>query len=223
MQEQMPNGECLLCNGVFSKRQMTRHLQKCLTSKDVFGTPPKTRVFHLVVEGRYAREHWLHLDATANARLQSLDDFLRDIWLECCGHMSAFTIEGESYMSGGPYAELGDRGMSARLGDVLRSGIVFEHAYDFGTTTHLRLKVVSDREGEMRGEPIRLLARNEPPSIACGVCGKPATQVCSQCIYEGEGWLCEQCAQEHECGEDMLLPVVNSPRVGMCGYTGQTW
>lgn len=24
----------------------------------------------------------------------------------------------------------------------------------------------------------------------------------------------------HECGEDMLLPVVNSPRVGMCDYTG---
>jgi len=27
--------------------------------------------------------------------------------------------------------------------------------------------------------------------------------------------------KDHERGEKMLLPVVNSPRVGMCGYTGQ--
>ena len=37
---------------------------------------------------------------------------------------------------------------------------------------------------------------------------------------EGEGWVCDECAPKHKCGEDMLLPVVNSPRVGMCGYTG---
>lgn len=24
-------------------------------------------------------------------------------------------------------------------------------------------------------------------------------------------------------GEDYFLPVVNSPRVGMCGYTGGVW
>jgi hypothetical protein len=27
-------------------------------------------------------------------------------------------------------------------------------------------------------------------------------------------------SEEHECGEEALLPVVNSPRMGMCGYTG---
>lgn len=28
------------------------------------------------------------------------------------------------------------------------------------------------------------------------------------------------CTQKHDCGEDMLLPLVNSPRASMCGYTG---
>ncbi len=65
-----------------------------------------------------------------------------------------------------------------------------------------------------------VLSRNEAPVIVCQSCGKPATQVCSQCVYDGEGWLCEECAEDHECGEEMFLPVVNSPRVGMCGYTG---
>ncbi len=82
------------------------------------------------------------------------------------------------------------------------------------------MKVVAERVGEAQGKSIQVLARNEAPLISCEVCGKPATEVCAQCIYEGAGWLCEACAEEHECGEEMLLPVVNSPRVGMCGYTG---
>ena len=34
-----------------------------------------------------------------------------------------------------------------------------------------------------------------------------------------KGWLCEAHAEKHR-HQDMFLPVVNSPRVGMCGYTG---
>jgi hypothetical protein len=52
------------------------------------------------------------------------------------------------------------------------------------------------------------------------VCGQEATQVCTQCIYEDEGWLCDACVSEHKCGDEMCLPVVNTPRVGMGGYTG---
>jgi hypothetical protein len=29
------------------------------------------------------------------------------------------------------------------------------------------------------------------------------------------------CVKDHECGEEMLLPMANSPRAGVCGYTGQ--
>lgn len=40
------------------------------------------------------------------------------------------------------------------------------------------------------------------------------------CLYEENGLLCERCAEKHHCGDEMWLPVVNSPRTGMCGYTG---
>ncbi len=33
----------------------------------------------------------------AGATLADLDDFLRGIWLECCGHLSSFDIEGVTY------------------------------------------------------------------------------------------------------------------------------
>ena len=188
------------------------------------------KIFHLLVEGRYLPEYWMHIEAPANATLEDLDDFLREIWVECCGHLSAFTIDKVRYEqdTGGVDAmwpAIFGRGaptkkMNHRLESVLRTGLKFSYEYDFGTTTHLMLRVLSERDGVVNGKSIRILARNVPPAKACEVCGKPATQVCTQCIYEDEGWVCDKCAPKHECGEDMLLPVVNSPRVGMCGYTG---
>ncbi|GHV12564.1 hypothetical protein FACS189491_05810 [Spirochaetia bacterium] len=38
----------------------------------------------------YQKEYWLLLDIALNATLEDFDDFLRQIWLECCGHMSGF-------------------------------------------------------------------------------------------------------------------------------------
>ncbi len=71
-----------------------------------------------------------------------------------------------------------------------------------------------------RKKSIELMARNVQPQIKCSCCENEATHVCAQCFYDNTGWLCSTCAQIHECGEDMLLPVVNSPRVGVCGYCG---
>jgi hypothetical protein len=163
----------------------------------------------------------MHIEIPENATLKDLDGFLRQIWLECCGHLSSFEIEGKTFIS--EKMDQGDRSMRVALGKVVAPGMKFEHIYDFGTSTELSLKVVSAREGLAQDRAVRILARNDPPDIRCQICGKPATAVCSQCIYEGTGWVCDECAKRHECGEDMLLPVVNSPRVGMCGYTGDAY
>jgi hypothetical protein len=166
--------------------------------------------------------YWLHLEAPVDVTLDDLDSFLRDVWLECCGHLSAFTIGGVSY-SASP-EDLGwwreERSTNVKLGKVLHVGDEFLHEYDFGSTTYLKLKVVAEYEGPPRGRDIEVMAQNAPPPIPCSACGQPATQVCSMCSWEAEGWLCDACGKEHECGEDMFLPVVNSPRVGVCGYTG---
>lgn len=172
-----------------------------------------------MVDGRKSPEYWMHLKTLANTKLIDLDDFLRDTWVECCGHLSAFEIQGIRYSSS-PMTEYNEKGMGRKLEDILNPGIKFFYEYDFGTTTELALRVVSEGEAEVRGKTIQLLARNEPPSIACDNCGNIATHVCAGCIYSEDGWVCDECANEHDCGENMLLPVVNSPRVGMCGYTG---
>ena len=222
----MSKGQCHLCGGTFSKSAITKHLNSCRQeeqdsekSSSSRGSR-KTEIFHLMVEARYSSDYWMHLEVPADATLEDLDNFLRDIWLECCGHLSAFEIGGTTY-SVEPMEDFDDESMDAELDDVLGPGMKFNYEYDFGSTTYLVLKVISQEPKQIKDKSIAVLARNEPPSYPCVSCGKIATQVCTECIYSDEGCLCDECAAEHECGEDMLLPVVNSPRVGVCGYTGQ--
>jgi len=216
-------GTCNFCHGTFSKGTMTRHLSACkqrqavLQAQAARGKGRQVTLFHLVADG-YG-PYWLHLEVRADATLATLDAFLRGIWLECCGHMSQFSIDDEDYVSSGA-RELGARSMNVTLEKVFYPGMTCDYEYDFDTTTELKLRVVTERVGERQREAIQVLARNDAPVFPCDACGKEATQVCTQCIYDGQGWLCDACVAEHACGEDMLPPVVNSPRVGMCGYEG---
>ncbi len=174
----------------------------------------------------------------AAGKLQALDGFLRDIWLECCGHLSAFKIEGpkrsplraladlRSMMASGSHewSDPDEIDMSTPVGDVFQEGVKVGYEYDFGSTTALTLKLVGEREGPVKkADEVTLLARNDPPNIPCGACGKaPATIIDMENAYDESGWLCDACAEKEDLlDSDMTLPVVNSPRTGVCGYTGR--
>jgi hypothetical protein len=204
---------------------MSRHLKACKRRKDIMeGQVVETPVeilLHLQVEGLYSPIYWLHIEIPAKATLKALDRFLRDVWLECCGHLSSFEINGKTFFS--ERMEPGDRSMNFALSKIVAPGMKFHHIYDFGTSTELLLNVISTREGQPQGKGVLVMARNDPPDIRCGACGKPATLICCQCSDEDTGYVCDECAKKHECGEDMLLPLVNSPRAGMCGYTGDAY
>ena len=110
---------------------------------------------------------------------------------------------------------------------MLETGLKLEYDYDFGSTTSVSLQVMGSYKLNLK-ENVLLLSRNEPLEILCSSCNKnAATAICSVHIEEGEGFYCEACAAKHEeeC-EDFAdyarMPVVNSPRMGVCGYTGGT-
>ncbi|PKL48884.1 MAG: hypothetical protein CVV39_03710 [Planctomycetes bacterium HGW-Planctomycetes-1] len=219
---QIPTGKCACCGSDYEKAAMAKHLISC-QQKDNSVKKPETQkagTFHIMVEGDGLPQYWLYLAAKTNAKLKQLDDFLRNIWLECCGHMSAFEIAGTRYYVTSD-TELGGENMNIGLGKVLCVGTKFSHKYDFGSTTRLVLKVLSKQEDENTGQSIKLLARNNPPEIVCQLCGQPATELCTECVWSArKGIFCNKCAKSHEFHRDMFLPVVNSPRVGVCGYTG---
>ena len=344
-------GICAFCKGEFPKGKMLQHLKSCKArwAGTLKQSASSYRLLHIVAEGKYRPDYWMHLEMPAEFTLDDLDAFLRGTWVECCDHLSSFIIDGVNYdyaeeddfwdgdpivplnsagkapttrmlpspeeiakeLSANLSAELhGDvhdlpleqieqallqnlegnlpadmppamlsslrplvhymaeslqqgtlasdiedlegeadedveRGMDIKLGRKLVVGKKFSYVYDFGSSTHLTLKVVAEREGrlsllleddgeddelvdipqegtdELEDLPVTILARNEPPVLLCYVCRKPAAWVPSreEFISPNEEALCADCAKK--TGDlDELLPIVNSPRVGVCAYTG---
>jgi hypothetical protein len=213
-------GKCSLCGASFSKRQMLRHLSQCAypNGKNV------AAVTQIRVDAPRT-PFWIDVDIKSNATLRELDDVLRHIWLECCAHLSAFEVGRTRYvvvMNDGFFGpDPDERSMNARVSASLPPvGNTFSHEYDFGSTTRLRLEVVAHRAAPSRRESVRLLARNDDPIWQCRECQEKATAICGYCVYEGNAFLCKAHIEGHECGEEAILPVVNSPRMGVCGYTG---
>lgn len=98
----MSIGTCNLCGKDFAKNVISRHIKKCLPKayrqEQTASAGGKTqKTFWINVWGKCLPEYWLHLEAPAASKLEDLDAFLRNIWLECCGHLSAFTIGSTRY------------------------------------------------------------------------------------------------------------------------------
>lgn len=220
----LTRGRCAACHGVFAKRQMLPHVGSCPKLQDSPAPPSKSKRrpappgwAHLLVEGPRAGAYWLHMGVNLAAPLEALDDMLRGVWLECCGHMSQFHVGDVRYVSHGDEGPR-ERGMDRTLGEALQDGATtFTYEYDFGSTTELRLRVLAVRPDRALPNPAQVLARNLAPAWPCQACGAPASLLCNQCE---KGLVCRACARKHRCGDDMLLPLANSPRAGVCGYSG---
>lgn len=338
-------GICNFCQAELDKAKMTQHLKYCtsrqaqIADQQAANQGKQIQLLHLLVEGQYNPQYWLHLEIPALSPLYILDDFLRDIWLECCGHLSAFTINGIHYEvdpedviplpSSGKidtqpqteeevdeegsekqiiakvlqqangffqnivpqfrellptalieecrqfssvddlilFLQQKDKeikwGLTPRASDVegkkaslerflakqliknmlqflqqdesmnvslqravrnLKPGKNFFYEYDFGSTTSLTLRVISEREGPFPSkeeEIVSLMAQNRAPEFTCAHCGKPADLINADYSYEGPLCYCQSCADKEDPDLDMnMLPIVNSPRVGVCAYGG---
>lgn len=213
-------GKCEYCEQVMAIGGMAKHLSACLLRKAVIEKAELKKagsetLYHLRVQDAWEGWFWLDLEVRGAATLENLDEYLRAIWLECCGHMSQFSI-------GGWGSE--EIPKSRRIGVVFKPDIELTHIYDFGTESVTKIRLIGTREGKpTTPHPITLMARNLTPEVVCAECGKPATWFCQECVIEEErpGMLCEKHAESHPHDDyGGPIQVVNSPRLGMCGYEG---
>lgn len=222
-------GTCRLCGKEYTKSSMVKHVFSCNKQKNTLEKPAAWKdmgYFGLTISGTYLKDYWLITEFKETATLLDVDQFLRDIWLECCGHLSAFRIGGISYEShpntsiswGEPV-----KGMNYKLKDLLGIGMTLDYEYDFGSTTELTIQVSHYRIAKETKTKFTILSRNNPIEYLCTECGeKKAAVICAECFYDGVGLLCDDCKKDHECGEDMFLDICNSPRVGVCAYEGSS-
>lgn len=199
-------GNCYLCGEELARTAMKNHLLKVHGEQD-----GEQECCLLKIEGAEYKDYWLYIDIPVDKSLSAVDTFLRKIWLECCGHLSAFRGPGRSEIA------MSRKMRSFAVGDSLL------HEYDFGTTTDTTVTFVGISKRKTQRGIVRLLARNIPPEFECGECGAPATFICPECRYTMENhFFCDECAEGHELDQGhMMLPVTNSPRSGECGYAGE--
>ncbi len=209
MPGKITRGNCYLCGATVAKSRCKQHI---LTGHSCADADAQECAL-LKVEGAYDKNYWLYLDIPLDASLRSLDSFLRKIWLECCGHMSAFMIAWGRQV-----------GKDRKIGE-LPVGAQLYYDYDFGSTTELKITVVDTLSRLKQRAAVRLLIRNEPYHFACRVCGQEATTICCECdgMEEASPFFCDACAQKHEeeTEHSFFLPVTNSPRMGVCAYCGE--
>lgn len=216
---QQSRGTCFFCENDYAKGGMVRHLRACSEREAAIEEAQASRgsetLYHLRAEDAWGGPFWLDLEMRGSADLEELDHYLRSIWLECCGHMSQFSIGGWG----------GDEiPKSRRVGEVFDEDTELTHIYDFGTESRTRIRTMDVREGAPTTDPpIALMARNHKPEVACMECNREATWLCIECMYETDdsGTLCDEHAEDHpHDAYGPPMPFVNSPRTGMCGYTG---
>lgn len=78
----------------------------------------------------------MDLEVCGASTLKDLDHYLRQVWLECCGHMSRFSVGGWQ----GKEIQF-----SRRISDAFATNIELTHIYDFGTSseTHPTITMAS--------------------------------------------------------------------------------
>ncbi len=213
-------GKCIFCGREMTKGGLTRHFSACSQRQGTIKTAGNKagkvqQLYHLQVQPDWPSDFWLHLEMKGSATLGNLDDYLRAIWLECCGHLSQFSVGGWR----GQEIPIG-----TRISQVFQPGVTLTHIYDFGTSSETLIKAVGMRSGKsLSPHPIMLMARNNLPVEVCMECDRPASSLCLECMYkiDESGLLCDQHAKTHPHeGYGAPMPLVNSPRVGMCGYDG---
>jgi len=213
MQEKLKSeGKCLFCNKTFAKAGINRHLDSHLSEMSVSGKSGKSFLVKIETDKNWSNTpYFLSIWVDGEATMKNIDKFLRDIWLECCEHLSKFY----------------DVGMQQKARNIFAKGLRLDYEYDFGSSTLLTLTVMKEYPIKA-DQKIVLLSRNEPLHIMCAICGKaPATQICVVCMDEDiNAEFCDKCAPQHseKCEDfaDASMPIVNSPRIGICGYTGGT-
>lgn len=214
-------GECVFCGRAMTSGGLIRHLKACDQRQEAIRDADQNKksglnqmLYHLQIKNAWSSDFWLHLEINGKATLGKLDGYLRAIWLECCGHLSQFSLGRERWGT--------EISMSRKIEQVLEPGMELTHIYDFGTSTETAIKAVDVREGKPLGKhPIYLMARNAMPEVACEICDKPAHRLVEDYDYGGLIALCEKHVDKYS-DEDYSEPfeLVNSPRTGVCGYVG---
>lgn len=168
-------GKCYYCNKELTERTIKRHMKSCSIMKNrieesIAKNGKLRKQFIIAIKPRYEKnEYCIYLSIDGTLGLVHIDQFIRDVWVECCGHLSAFIIKKKFYQ---------DNEMNIRLNEILSVGEKFQYEYDFGSTTYLELEVVDIIDVPKNFTQMEIIARNNEMISEGNYCNSPRDGVC---------------------------------------------
>lgn len=156
-------GKCISCNEKYTAGKGRAHLLKCERTLQSLRSQAKLEKGYLVriSWAEQPNMYWMLVAVPKSLTLEDLDEFLRDAWLECCGHLSEFAIGGRRYMS---HTESGNpsQAMRKQVGQIFSPDLELGYVYDMGSSTELILQVLEVIEA-CRQKQVIVLMQNDPP------------------------------------------------------------
>src|ERR1700733_7947534 len=153
-------GKCPKCNKMYAAAQAGTHLLACALQCDTPSLPMTEGYLIRISWSEQPGMYWIFVTIPSNASLGLLDAFLRDIWLECCGHLGEFTIGGRRYMS---HSESGNpsQSMKNQIGQLLSPDSTCQYVYDMGSSTDLEIQVVAKIDA-CQQKTVMIIMQNQP-------------------------------------------------------------
>lgn len=200
-------GKCYYCGKELTERTIKRHMKNCpemkKTIEDEIQNAKDVRDQFLISikDKKNPGKYCIYMSIDANLQLEHFDKFIRDIWVECCSHSSAFYINKKEYgsKSDGQYK------MNFHLKDILSVNQKFEYKYDFDSTTCLVLEVVDTIKVSEDFNQIEIIARNnEENNGEAECCNSPRDGMCK---YKGNknGGVSYLPQNTKECNDSSLI------------------
>lgn len=201
-------GFCLICRQPVTLKSTFGHLLSC---KKRGQTPDSS--FLMEIKTTEYPCYWLYLAVSDSARLSDIASVLSDIWLGN-EHDSSFIFNKKTVSS-----------LDSGVDFTMRVGEIFEedgnctYLYNISTPTLLKLTLKGMISYKPPNGIICVIARNSSPDYDCDICGNPAFFFCdTYYIEKKKPLLCQDCLQVHDCTDDTIHVIANSPHSGIEGY-----
>ena len=187
-------GICYYCNKELTERTIKRHMKTCSEIEKVI--EEKKTECHIVrnqyvlsIKPKYDKDKYcMYLSIDGDLSLKHIDKFIRDIWVECCNHLSMFKISGCIFHQDD---------MAVTINEIISEGSKMEYIYDFGSSTELELEVVEIKQVPVSYSQIQIIARNcEGGSPRHGVCGYVEDKVAENKYLPGNTTKYHGCKQK---------------------------
>jgi len=192
---------CQLCKKSFGCKQIYVHYAVCIAEK-------YTQEYsgHYVVSflsrGMCNNQYYIYAIINPKTTFATIDNYLRNKWLNCCGHLSNFECEKKQISKRATFKTYADK------------DIIYE--YDMGSTTTIYMQksilIKSDKE-PLKTTYLHNVLQNDPFKFNCKICDKPASY--HDGVYQ---FVCE--THKDKADNYLLTQIVNSPRMGERCFDG---